>query len=164
MAKLTLAWFLPLAIAFASTSADARQWPTHQDPRFGFSYSYPVDMFVPTEGERPSFYYFGSKEADAKFLVGAWNNEEGTTPEEFKQWMLTHAEGYEDITYQPRGRSWFVLSGHRGDQIYYEKAIFSCSGRVVNVLAIAYPEAERQRFDPVIERMEDNFKSGRHCG
>jgi len=164
MTKLTLAWFLPLAIAFASTSADARQWPTHQDPRFGFSYSYPVDMFVPTEGERPSFYYFGSKEADAKFLVGAWNNEEGTTPEEFKQWMLTHAEGYEDITYQPRGRSWFVLSGHRGDQIYYEKAIFSCSGRVVNVLAIAYPEAEHQRFDPVIERMEDNFKSGRHCG
>jgi hypothetical protein len=24
----------------------------------------------------------------------------GDTPEEFKQWMLTHAEGYEDITYQ----------------------------------------------------------------
>jgi hypothetical protein len=32
MTKLTLAWFLPLAITFASTSADARQWPTHQDP------------------------------------------------------------------------------------------------------------------------------------
>jgi hypothetical protein len=27
-------------------------------PRFGFSYSYPVDMFVPTEGERPSFLLF----------------------------------------------------------------------------------------------------------
>jgi hypothetical protein len=50
--------------------------------------------------------------------------------------MLTHAEGYEDITYHPRGRSWFVLSGRRGDQIYYEKVIFSCSGHVVNVLGV----------------------------
>jgi hypothetical protein len=56
-----------------------------------------------------------------------------------------------------------VLSGHRGDQIYYEKTIFSCSGRVVNVFAIAYPEAERQRFDSVVERMENSFKSG-GCG
>jgi hypothetical protein len=79
--------------------------------------------------------------------------------------MLTHAEGYEDITYHPRGRSWFVLSGRRGDQIYYEKVIFSsCSGHVVNVLAIAYPEAQRDLFDPVVERMDDSFKSGRGCG
>jgi hypothetical protein len=57
-----------------------------------------------------------------------------------------------------------VLSGHRGDQIYYEKAIFSCSGQVVNVLAISYPEAQRDRFDPIVERMEDHFKSGTGCG
>ena len=80
-------------------------------------YSYPAELFVRTEGERPSFYYFRSQQSDAKFMVGAWNNEKGSTPEEFKHWMLNHAEGYEDITYQPRGRSWFVLSGHRGDQI-----------------------------------------------
>jgi len=57
-----------------------------------------------------------------------------------------------------------VLSGHRGDQIYYEKTIFSCSGRVVNIFAIAYPAAERRRFDPVVERMEDEFKGARGCG
>jgi hypothetical protein len=164
MTKLMLGRFLLLAVAFAATSAQASQWTTLQDTRFGYSYSYPAEMFAPTEGQRPSFYYFGSNETDAKFLVGAWNNKEGATPQEFKQWMLTHAEGYEDIPYQPRGRSWFVLSAHRGDQIYYEKAIFSCSGRVVNVIAIAYPEAERQRFDQVVERMEDSFKSGRGCG
>jgi hypothetical protein len=107
---------------------------------------------------------FSEQKTDAKFMVGAWNNEKDSTPEEFKRWMLNHAEGYEDITYQPHGRSWFVLSGHRGDQIYYEKTIFSCSERVVNVFAIAYPEAERQRFDPIVERMEDDFKGGRGCG
>ena len=28
------------------------------------------------------------------------------------------------MTYRPRGRSWFVLSGYRGDTIYYEKVMF----------------------------------------
>ena len=72
--------------------------------------------------------------------------------------MIDNTGGYEEITYQPRGRSWFVLSGYRGDQIYYEKVMFSCGGRVVNILAIAYPTSERGQFDPMLERMEDTFK------
>jgi hypothetical protein len=40
------------------------------------------------------------------------------------------------MTYLPRGRTWFVISGYRGDDIYYEKVMFSCGGSVVNVLAI----------------------------
>jgi hypothetical protein len=43
--------------------------------------------------------------------------------------------------------SWIVLSGYRGDQTYYEERIFSCSGRVANVLAIARSEAVRERLD-----------------
>ena len=165
MSKLLLGLLVFVLAAFVENGVQARgDWPTQQDPQFGFTYSYPAELFVRMEGERPSFYYFRSQQSDAKFMVGAWNNEKGSTPEVFKHWMLNHAEGYEDITYQPRGRSWFVLSGHRGDQIYYEKTIFSCSGRVVNIFAIAYPEAERQRFDPIVERMEDDFKGGRGCG
>jgi hypothetical protein len=165
MSKLLLGLLVLVLTAIAQNGAQARaDWSIQQDPQFGFTYSYPAELFVPTQGERPSFYYFRSQQTDAKFLVGAWNNEKASTPEEFKHWMLTHAEGYEDITYQPHGQSWFVLSGHRGDQIYYEKTIFACGGRVVNVFAIAYPELERQRFDPVVERMEDSFKSGGGCG
>ena len=77
--------------------------------------------------------------------------------------MIANAGGYEEITYQPRGRSWFVLSGYRGDQIYYEKVMFSCGGRVVNILAIAYPTSERGHFDRVVERMEDTFKPSQEC-
>ena len=84
-------------------------------------------------------------------------------PEHFKRWMIDNAGGYEEITYQARGRSWFVLSGYRGDQIYYEKVMFSCGGRVVNILAIAYPTSERGQFDPVVERMEDTFKPSQEC-
>jgi len=77
--------------------------------------------------------------------------------------MIANTGGYEEITYQPRGRSWFVLSRYRADQIYYEKVMFSCGGRIVNILAIAYPAAERGLFDPLVERMEDTFKPSGKC-
>jgi hypothetical protein len=72
--------------------------------------------------------------------------------------------GYDSITYEPRGRSWFVVSGYRRDKIFYQKALFSCGGRVVTLIAISYPIAAREMFDPVVERMEDAFSPARSCG
>jgi hypothetical protein len=156
-------WVLIFVSLLLVNDARADDWTTREDSHFGYSYSYPQELFAEVEGERPAFHYFQSPNTGAKFLAGAWDNEKGETPGDFKQWMLTHADGYEDVTYEPRGRSWFVVSGYRGDQIYYEKVIFSCGGRIVNILAAAYPEARRELFDPIVERMEDHFKGGRRC-
>ena len=152
------------SIACFSASVAREGWRTEREPTFGFSYSYPEHLFNEVGGEdRPSFHYFESAQSDAKFLVGAWDNEKEDTPDSFKRWLTANAEDYEDLTYRPRGRSWFVLSGYRGDQIYYEKVMFSCGGRVVNILAVAYPVASRRIFDPVVERMEDRFRPSRQC-
>jgi hypothetical protein len=130
---------LAAVMSFTCLSAEASErWTDQQDPQFGFSYSFPPSLFASVEGDgKPGFHYFAADPVDAKFLVGAWDNRDHGTPEHFKRWMIANAGGYEEITYQPRGRSWFVLSGYRGDQIYYEKVMFSCAGRYVNILAIA---------------------------
>src|SRR5215207_3606975 len=118
-------------------TAAAREWMSQREPQLGFAFSYPVDLFQEIEGDnKPSFHYFTSRSSDAKFLVGGWDNRAEQTPNSFKRWLITNAEGYDEVTYRPRGRSWFVLSGYRGEQIYYEKVMFSCKGRVVNVFAI----------------------------
>ena len=96
-------------------------------------------------------------------MVGAWNNEAGQTPSEFKQWLLANTGGYDVTTYVPRGRTWFVISGYRGDDIYYEKVMFSCAGSVVNVFAITYPQGLRRQYDPVVEKMEDSFRPSNRC-
>ena len=75
--------------------------------------------------------------------------------------MITNAGGYEEVNYQPRGRSWFVLSGYRGDQIYYEKVMFSCGNKVINVFSMTFPTAEKSFYEGYIETMEDHFKAGR---
>jgi hypothetical protein len=139
-------------------------WSSEQDARLGFTYSYPHGLFSRIEGDgKPSFHYFVSPGSDAKLMVGAWNNREGRTPSGFKRWLLANAGGYDELTYRPRGRSWFVLSGYRGQDIYYEKVMFSCVGRVVNVFAITYPAIKRDLYDPVVEQMENTFTPARRC-
>lgn len=150
---------LPLGLA-----ADPAQWASERDDGFGFHYAYPAATFARIEGDsKPSFHYFASPDSEAKLLFGAWSNKEGRTPDRFKQWLIANTEGYDEMTYRPRGRTWFVLSGYRGDKIYYEKVMFSCGGNVVNVFAIVYPESQRANYDPVVERIEDTFRPGSGC-
>jgi hypothetical protein len=131
----------------------------------GFAYSYPRDLFARTEGDgKPSFHYFSSESSEAKFLVGGWDNSSGQSPESLKRWMMQNVGGYDELTYLPRGRSWFVLSGYRGDTIYYEKVMFSCRDRLVTVFAITYPVNQREIYDPIVERMENDFHPARYCG
>jgi hypothetical protein len=56
MSKLLLGLLVLVLTAIADNGAQARaDWLTQQDPQFGFTYSYQAGLFVPTEGERPSF-------------------------------------------------------------------------------------------------------------
>ena len=156
--------FSSLFLAPITSKAAFPEWSSARDPDLGFGYSYPSGLFARIEGdEKPSFHYFASADLTAKFLVGGWNNTAGQSPEGFKRWVMENVGGYDELTYRPRGRSWFVLSGYRGDQIYYEKVMFSCGGGLVNVFAITYPIAERDVYDPIVERMENTFKPGRRC-
>jgi hypothetical protein len=155
---------LASAITGLPASATVSGWALQTDPDLGFRYSYPPEVFSPIEGDgKPYFHYFASPSAQAKFLVGGWNNAKGQSPERFKQWLIENVGGYDETTYRPRGRSWFVLSGYRGDSIYYEKVMFSCGGSLVNVFAITYPVNQRDMYDPIVERMENTFQPGRRC-
>jgi hypothetical protein len=148
----------------ASAVPALADWSHERDAELGFAYSYPSELFDRTEGDgKPSFHYFVSDNSEAKFLVGGWDNSAGQSPDSFKRWMLDNVGGYDELTYRPRGRSWFVLSGYRGNTIYYEKVMFSCADRMVSVFAITYPIDQRGLYDPLVERMENAFKPGNRC-
>src|SRR6476469_7833834 len=108
-----------IAVIGSASLAASERWTDQRDPQFGFSYSFPDTLFASVEGHgKPGFHYFAANPVDAKFLVGAWNNRDDGTPEHFKRWMMIdNAGGYEEITYQHCGRSWFVLSRYRGSNL-----------------------------------------------
>ncbi len=156
---------LPTFLAFLSLSlsAHAADWQRFVDAEFGSQAVYPAHIFkaLPPDPSIPGT-SFVSTDGKAKLAIGSWSNGENESPTQFRDKLLSDAR-YATLTYRPRGRSWFVLSGFRGDKIYYEKVIYSCARRVVNAFAIMYPIAQRSLYDSVVERMEDHFRAGQDC-
>lgn len=144
-------------------SAQSPRWTDLEDAGYGVSILYPAGIFEPVALDEPGMRAFESTDGKAKFLVGARSNAKDDTPQSYRRHLLKDFNRYDDVTYQPSGGNWFVLSGYRGGEVYYEKVAFSCDRSVVNVFAISYPVADRARYDPVVERMENTFKAGRAC-
>ncbi len=137
-------------------------WTTYENARFGYRLFYPKAIFeAGDEAEDGSTLTLFSEDGRAKIVVFAAENEDGLTPREYRTTLLEEFGGYEELDYQPVGRTWFVLSGFRGDSIYYQKVMFSCANRIVNVFSISFPTAEKPFYERLVEIMEDHFKSGR---
>ncbi len=159
-------WML---VCSGSTSAFAlpalppvSEWSVYQNERFGLRLVYP-DLWFDAEPETPDAdgRAFVSSDGRARIVVFGAHNAEGLSLGNYRAALLRDFCAYDDLTYSPMGRTWFVLSGFRGDDIYYQKVMFSCAGQIINVLSIRFPTAEKPVYAPMIEKMEDRFRPGR---
>ena len=99
-------------------------WITYQDERFGYKLYYPSAIFEPQEpdGAEDSNENDGSSLVllsdgdEAKIVTFAAENSDDLTPAEYRDTLLNEFGGYDKLDYQPQGKSWFVLSGYRGDK------------------------------------------------
>src|SRR4051812_27046877 len=51
---------------------------------------------------------------------------------------FAHRPG-EQVTYEQRGSSWFVVSGYRGGEIFYRKGNLACGDSRWNLIEFRYP-------------------------
>lgn len=56
--------------------------------------------------------------------------------------------GYK-ITYSKTGKDWAVLSGIKGENIFYERRLFGKDG-VIRTVWIDYPPALKSKYDPLV--------------
>lgn len=156
-------------LSIGSTGSDAKPtprpgdgWITYENTRFGYRFYYPSALFK--AGELPESgggQTFTSTDGRAKIVVFATHNSENYSPAQYRNIILKDFGGYDRMDYSPSGQSWFVLSGFRGENIYYQKVMFSCGNRVINALSITFPTAEKPHYEELIEIIEDHFKPGR---
>jgi hypothetical protein len=145
-------------------AAFALDWREYQNERFGFSLQYPADIFVVERtAEAGDGQVFVSQIGNARLLVGAFVNERGYSPASYQAYIARESYGGYAIGYQRLGRGWFVLSGDGQGKVFYEKVVFSCAGRLINSFALLYSVADRDTFDPIVERIEETFRSGKDC-
>jgi hypothetical protein len=144
----------------ASAAADRFEdvgggWQAYENERFGTRLVYPSD-FSPAEApENGDGRRFQSQ--DATLEVYAWQNVEGESAGTLKA-RLVGSEGYHDVTYSPSGRNWLVISGFRGDNIFYEKYFFR--GDTIHGFGMEFPRSEKPYYAPIVEEIEDSFRPG----
>lgn len=138
---------------------------TYRNPRFGFTLTYPTARFKPQEPLSEDGRVWVSHDGNARLLAGALPNADNLGLKEYREFLLKESYGGATIDYAPVRDTWFVLSGTRDGLIFYERVTFTCGGRLINSWAILYPEAERQLYDPVVERVARSYRAGTsNCG
>jgi hypothetical protein len=148
------------AAAMLSPAAAQKNWKTYKNERFGTTIEYPADKFIPQpppdNGDGLRFIASDS----AEFTVAAIHNVLNQNLAALESAALKDRPLDEKITYRDRGPRWFVLSGMKADDVFYERHLLSHRGKIINDLEIIYPARLRSTYDPIVTRMSKSFSAG----
>lgn len=67
----------------------------------------------------------------------------------------------DQVTYQRRGQSWWVVSGYRGEDIFYRRAGYACGRRRIHLIELIYPRDQKRQFDAVVTSISHRLESYR---
>ena len=160
-----IAWLAAAAICFAAAAPAAAQtsgassWQIYQNDRYGTTIDYP-DIF---KAEPPPDNDDGRrfKSADgAEFAVFASYNALDFDLAGYQQFILKNLDPGAAVTYQAHGDDWFVISGTKGDGIFYERHLLSHREEMTEGFVMSYPARLRQIYDPIVARMAKSFRPG----
>jgi DnaJ domain len=146
----------------ASVSAPA-SWTTYRSARFGFGLSYPAEVFAVADGEIDERTLV-SRDGRALLRITAAPNIAGTTLANYRRALMEAR--YPDATfdYAPQRNFWFVLSGTRGEKMFYERITLSCDRKSIHGWQLIYPTTERVFYDPIIEAVHRSYLHGNGPG
>jgi hypothetical protein len=146
-------------VAALCSAARAENWLTYQNDRYGTTIDYP-DVFKP---EPPPDADDGRafKSADgARFAVSASYGGIDSNLAAYRDSTIKHLAAGQVVTYQTSGSNWFVISGTKGSDIFYERHMLSHGGELTEDFVILYPAAAKTAYDPIVARMSKSFRSG----
>lgn len=153
-----------VAAVMACNGAAAQSWQRYFNPRYGFSIDYPPQFRAappPANGDGRDF----AARDGAHFSVYSELNNPGDkarTIPQFEAYLrgVSGGSDYSHVTYRLTGADVLVLSGFRGDWVFYEKYLFSQNGQVINAFIMTYPTRAKALYDPIVARMSYSFRPG----
>ncbi len=151
---------LALAAALSAPAVGhAASWQTYVNDRFGSTADVPADW---RGGEAPANddgLRFTSPDGQAWIIVSGGLHVWDTIGEAMS--ILETPNDGEQITYRHLETRLLVISGLKRDRIFYRKSILSCHDMVWNSVAIEYPSAKKQIFDPIIAQVAKSLRPGK---
>jgi hypothetical protein len=107
--------------------------------------------------EKRSGQIFRSKDGKAFLQTAAFANVDKVSTAVYKSRVVASYAGAR-IEYERLADNFFVISGIRGKEVFYERVTFSCGGRVINAWAMTYPQAEGALYDRIVEEIARTFR------
>ena len=97
-------------------------WATVINERHGFAIAYPDNIF---EQQKEALKtdeggVYVSKDGKAKLLVGAFENVDNQSLQDYRKFLISDLYAGAKIDYAPVKERWFVLSGDRNGQTFYQ--------------------------------------------
>ncbi len=130
-------------------------YESYQNTRFGFRVKYPEDFTQMPKPANNDGREFKSKDRNFSLLVYGSNYIEGFESQGEYEFAL---DNFDEITYDKKGKNWFVLSGYKGNKIIYQKTFYGkgCS----NTVYMEYPSSDKTKYDDIVTSIVRSFKPG----
>ncbi len=157
--SLVLVFLLLLTMPVCVAIAAANHWLTYQNDRYGTTIDYP-DVFKPEpppdadDGRR-----FESADG-AYFWVAASYYAMDLDLAGYRDSVLKNLDKGAVVTYQASGKNWFVISGTKGADIFYERHALTHKAQLTEDFGMSYPAALKATYDPIVARMAKSFRPG----
>ncbi len=143
----------------ASASAQTR-WATYANDRFGTTADYPADLFTRldpppdnSDGQR-----FRTADGHATLAIYGSYNVQNDTPASY----LQNYANKDGISYRKVTKTFYVISGRRGDDIFYERCNFrGGDDYVIDCFTLTYPAAAKKTWDPIVTRISRSLHAGK---
>lgn len=145
------------ALVFVSVAVAAPGWSAYHNARFGTTADVPAGWKMEPPPENDDGRIFVSPDGTARIIVSGILAL--SSPDEEMARKLEAPQGGV-ITYSRRGGRWAVVSGLKGDRIFYAKSILSCGDQVWNDLWIEYPAADKAKYDALVAHVAASLRSG----
>lgn len=158
--RLTISALLTLG-CYASVEARNGIWADYRDPVYACRVEYPTTLFKQADFDATEkFQRFSGPDAQTYFRVMGVDNSANLTPTGIKaKYLEAKIDGR--VVYQVARPNFLVLSGYRGDSVFYTKVALSSDNRRICILEITYAREDKAALDDAVSRMSHSFVAGK---
>jgi serine/threonine-protein kinase len=144
-------------VALAPVSAQ-QAYRHYRNARFGVSVDVPSGWKAEPPPENNDGLVFSSPDGAATITVSGILNA-GNAPAARVIAEEPQTRDGETVVYRNKSVRQAVISGTRGDVIFYRKVILSCNDRILNHFAIEYPATRKQALDVVVSHVAASMRA-----
>ncbi len=149
---------LVFALISCAFHANAESWRIYHNTRFGATAQIPANWSMDPAPENNDGRSFTSPDKRAKIVIAGIFA--GTPRPDEDIALRAKPNDGEVVTYEKRGIRWIVVSGTKGNVIFYRKSILTCGNSIWNDFSIEYPFAEKEKYDALVKHVAASLHGG----